>query len=138
METLYKAIIYERLCGIYKSSVIHEEKLREINKLQQLPETNTKQIVQKYKAIRHAEPEYDKHLSRIDKNSCELIDKIENKERLNDVIENISDLLNDIVKLFLKQYFGAKNDFNAIAGLLVESENGTIEINSKKYDVYHS
>lgn len=137
-ETLFKALIFERLNGVFKSSIIHEEKIQVLSVLNEKPEPNTKEKVRKYKQINEFELKYDRELSRIDKQSTELFDKMQNKDDLEQLFENCTDLYNDFTKLFLKAYYEAKNKLNVKSALLVENENGKIDIDGKKYDVYHS
>ena len=121
-ETLFKALIFERLNGVFKSSIIHEEKIQVISVLSEIPEPNTKEKVRKYKQINEFELKYDRELSRIDKQSTELFDKMQNKDDLEQLFENCTDLYNDFTKLFLKAYFDAKNKLNVKASILVENK----------------
>jgi short-subunit dehydrogenase len=130
----------EAALKVYKTSLWHEKKLKEIADLERVVPKNTKEAHAKKKLIEETERIYRKKIESAEKYNCETLNAItKSKDKyLLDFADVSTDLYSDFTRILINDALEKKSNDKSvlvIPALLRVNPNGEVEVNGTKYDI---
>ena len=140
-KVILTTILLESNLKVYKSAMLHEMKLQELDKINKVKPINKRHGHELNVIRRTIESEFRKRIERCEKYNGETLRdflQVNPKDAGLDIfIENAHDLIADFISLFIKAMDGVtkENPVKVEASLLKVDDNGNIFLNGKKYKI---